>query len=238
MVAIDEEDWGELGILPSVETIQERINARYDALFHYDKSGERHAFVCSVCNIFIGHIDDLTWFPIEELKKKQYLLQWDIINVGSNSVPKALQEAYCFNDRDGHLKDDTDWLKKIALSPRSVIGRKNSNNRSKFGFSCCSSCSHGLKSGFTPFFAIVNGNYVGHPPPCLKDLTPVELSLLTPVQGYGYCFSYVGGAQKNLQGTMTFMRVEERKTARAIAQLEAMGVSEYVVVLQIGRAHV
>jgi hypothetical protein len=90
MVATELEEWGELGQLPSVEAIQERINTRFDKLFHYDKDGGRHAHVCCVCKKFIAHMDDLTWFSIDELKKNQYLLDWDKVSLDSSSIPSAL----------------------------------------------------------------------------------------------------------------------------------------------------
>ena len=39
-------DFGALGELPTVEDVQERCNKRFDELFHYDKKGERHPYVC------------------------------------------------------------------------------------------------------------------------------------------------------------------------------------------------
>jgi hypothetical protein len=84
-------------------------------------------------------------------------------------------------------------------------------------------------------YASVNQNAVGNAPVCLIELTEVELAFITPVQGYGYCFSYVGGKQRKLKGTMTFMRVEERTVCRAAMQLETMGLSDNLVVLVSGR---
>jgi hypothetical protein len=44
---------GPVGIVPSVEDIQQRINDTFDDLFHYDLAGNRHAYVCSFCDEFL-----------------------------------------------------------------------------------------------------------------------------------------------------------------------------------------
>mgnify|MGYP000526856432 CR=1 FL=1 len=85
-----------------------------------------------------------------------------------------------------------------------------------------------------PLHAIRNKNYVGGAPKCLTDFTEIELALLSPVHAHGYCFSYVGGKQKNLKETLTFMRVEERILARAVTQLRTMGLTKYIVILSTG----
>ena len=66
------------------------------------------------------------------------------------------------------------------------------------------------------------------------DLTEVELALLSPVRGYGFCFTWIGGRQRSLKGTMTFMRVEKRRIANAVLQLEAMGFNDHVLCLYTG----
>ena len=115
-----------------------------------------------------------------------------------------LEENYQLKVDDcfGQIEDLT-WLKELALSPRGIIGRKKEDKRSPWGVSCCMNCKNAIVKGHTPLYAIVNQNFVGHAPQVLQDLTPVELALISPVKGYGYCFSYVGGTNMNLKGTMT-----------------------------------
>jgi hypothetical protein len=214
------EQWPDIGDLPTVESIQERINERYDLMFHYDKNKTRHPYVCTICNEFIQCLEDLHWLTIKDLQKRRELLLWNIIQGNDESndqndqnAPQELQNSYVFNDIDGYLSDEErNWMKGIALSPRGVIGKKSNHHLSKHGFSCCNSCHFSLSAGRTPAKAIANSFYVGHAPACLKELTPVELALISPVKGYGYCFLYIGGAQMKLQGTLTFMRVKERAT--------------------------
>lgn len=233
MVATNVEEWGELGELPPVEAIQQAINTRYDAMFHYDHNEKRHAYVCTICNEFILCHEDLVWLQFETLKECRELLVWERLAANAKPVPQGLRDAYVFNDIDGHFRD-ADWIQGMALSPRGVTGKKSQHGNSKLGVSCCATCKNCLSNGVTPFNAIVNSHYVGHAPPCLRELTPVELALISPIKGYGYCFSYAGGTQKKLKGSMTFMRVKEDKIARAVGQLEAMEVSEYVIVLLNG----
>ena len=242
MVHTETEAYGDLGDLPSVDDIQKRINDRYDKLFYYDKERNRHPYVCSVCNELIPELEDLVWLSTDKLKKNANCLRWEHARKHPlSSVPKSLQEQYVFEDIDDALPPGTtSWMKSIALSPRGVAGRKTPH--SKIGVSCCSSCNNSVTNNKTPYNSIVNGNYVGCAPKELTDLTPVELALLSPVKGYGYCFSYGGGKQMQLKGTMTFMRVEEKKIARSAAQVEELtsvakpiGVSECVVVLLNGK---
>ena len=121
----------------------------------------------------------------------------------------------------------------MGLSPRGIVKEGSRPNASGV-FSCCHECGRSLRGKRTPHFAIVNRNHIGCAPPCLAELTEVELALITPVKGYGYCFTFQGGAQKNLKGTMTFMRVEERRIARAVMHLEGMGLTKHVVILLNG----
>ena len=121
------------------------------------------------------------------------------------------------------------------MSPRGTIGKKNNHHRSKLGFSSCSTCKLAIEGKYTPFYSIVNRNYVGCTPPCLEDFTEVELSMITPVHGYGYCHTYTGGKMKNLKGTMSFLRVKERKICRAVMHLVGMGLCKHIVVLLSGK---
>jgi hypothetical protein len=81
----------------------------------------------------------------------------------------------------------------------------------------------------------VNRNFVGHAPECLTSLLEVELAFISPVKGYGYCFSWVGGAQKRLGGNLTFMQVTEHKVLQAVSQLQGMGLTNHIVILLNGK---
>ena len=227
----DDGSFGPIGRLPPVSTIQANINSRYDELYYVDGNGERVPFVCLVCDEFIMHRDDLVWFPLKDLKKCEDVLHWDAVLSDDERIP-YLEEQFKFNDRENAIKNP-EWLNRMGLSPRGIV-KCAVNPKASGVFSCCKACATSLRGKRTPHFAIVNRNHIGCAPPCLSELTEVELALITPVKGYGYCFTFKGGAQKKLEGTMTFMRVEERRIARAIMQLEGMGLCKNVVVLLNG----
>ena len=231
-------DFGRLGVLPSVEDVQERCNAAFDNLFHRDKDGTRRPYVCSFCDEFIMCAQEKNFFPINDVKKKKDLFEWtEYLHPDELTGLNSLVDNYKFKDVDKRVIGDASWLNDLCLSPRGVIGQKidKRGRAGKFGFSCCNDCKHAISNNFTPFNAIINKNYVGEAPSCLKELTEVELAFLTPVKGYGYCFHWAGGAQKMLTGSMTFMRVEKRSIAKASAQLEAMGLKNHIVVLLSGK---
>jgi hypothetical protein len=66
---------------------------------------------------------------------------------------------------------------------------------------------------------------------CLND---VEIALLTPMRTYGFVFTYSGGKQCNLKGVLSYFRVKEYDIARAVMQLDVLGLNEHVVVLYTG----
>jgi hypothetical protein len=140
--------------------------------------------------------------------------------------------AFKFTDRDNRILPRK-LLDGLCFSPRGVIDQKS--NKSHWGLSSCNKCKHAISQNCVPYYAIVYNNYVGHAPACLTDLTEVELAFITPVKGYGYCFSWTGGAQKVLKGSLTFMRVKERSIVKAVAQLQGMGLSNHIVVLVNGK---
>ena len=229
-------DFGVLGELPTVDTVKERINSSFDNLFHYDKDGARCAFVCTFCDEYLMCAQDRNFVPIGDIRNKRHLFEWTsyITDASELLSLQALVDAYTFVDKDDRVRP-TNLLQGVCLSPRGVIGRKSNSNKSKWGFSCCNPCKNAISKNSVPYYAIINKNYVGHAPACLLDLTEVELSFITPVKGYGYCFSWSGGAQKVLKGSLTFMRVKERSIVRASAQLQGMGLSNHIVILLSGK---
>jgi hypothetical protein len=227
-------DFGVLGHVPSVEHVQAKINKSFDDLFYYDNNGDRHAYVCTFCDEFLLCAQERNFIPLTDIRKKRQLFEWSTYIDDTNDL-RALQplvDAYKFNDRDNRIRP-TKLLEGLCLSPRGVIDRKS--NKSKWGLSCCNKCKHAISQNHVPYYAIVNNNYAGHAPPCLTDLTEVELAFITPVKGYGYCFLWTGGAQKVLKGSLTFMRVKERSIVRAVAQLQGMGLSNHIVILLNGK---
>ena len=223
-----------LSDLPSVSEIQERINRRYDETFKYDK-GKYLPYVCSVCDEFILHRNELQYLPLDQLKKNQDCLKWSSVLEDESRIPDV-EEYYKFSDTLPPTQQAVHgaYIYSLALSPRGTLGKKGKGNRSKLGLTCCCTCKSDVTKGNTPFLSIVNKNFVGCAPQCLVDLTDLELAMITPCKGYGYCMTYTGGAMKNLRGTLTFMRVEERQIAESTEQFKGLGLTDHVVVLLSG----
>ena len=219
-----------LGSVPTPEAVQTRINERYDKLMHTVGDEERAVHVCSICDEVLIHEREFDWISIDRLRNKRSCIKWSKVLRPEERIP-AIEEQYRFkNDPTNKIRDKT-WLSEVALSPRGCIGRPGTHGNAKYSFSCCSTCKASINSSVTPFYSIVNRNFVGCPPTCLTELNEVELAFITPVSSWGYCFTYQGGKQKNLKGTLSFMRVKERSIARAAVHMEQMGLCQHVVVL-------
>jgi hypothetical protein len=65
--------FGPIGELPSLDDIQNRINERYNGLFHTDKLGNRHPYVCLVCDELLLCKRDVNFYAVDKFKKK---LSW------------------------------------------------------------------------------------------------------------------------------------------------------------------
>jgi hypothetical protein len=194
-------NFGPLGYLPDVPTIQERINERFDNMFHYDLGGFRHAFVCTFCDEYLISSHDVNYLAIDMVRANRDLFLWSnyITDCTMLDDIQPLINAYAFQDVENRVVPN-DWLNGLCLSPRGVIGTKSPVNQ-KFGFSCCKKCKQWIKAKKLPFYSIVNGNYVGYAPECLSSLNELELAFISPVKGYGYCLSWVGGTQKCLKAS-------------------------------------
>jgi hypothetical protein len=216
-----------------VASVQECINRRYNESFIWNQDGSFQPYVCSFCDEFLLHEHDQSYVNLDTVKKKWKLLAWCEHVDRLDRIP-ALESAFRFLDEKNLFKDN-DLLMKLALSPRGIIGKKRHARGCRWGFSSCNTCKWAITNGYTPFHAIVNQNFVGNAPECIKELTEVERSIVTPVAGVGYCHTYTGGKTMNLKGTFTYFRVEERRIAKAVAQLERMGLTKHVVVVLTGK---
>ena len=91
---------------------------------------------------------------------------------------KTIEEQYEFNTKDKDLA----WTKGMALSPRGCLYTKPQTRmggrRSKPGFTCCEHCKDCCEMNQVTLYSIINYNFVGGAPDCLRCLTPVELAFL------------------------------------------------------------
>ena len=59
--------------------------------------------------------------------------------------------------------------------------------------------------------------------------------MISPVKTFGYCFSYTGGIQKQLKGSLSYYKVKFESIVRSTLHFEALGLTNTVVVLLYGR---
>jgi len=83
--------------------------------------------------------------------------------------------------------------------------------------------------------AIANGYFMGTPPSCLTELNDVELALLTPVKTFGYVFSYTGGKNMKLKGSLSYYRVNVHSIAKAVMNLDVLGLHKNIVTVFYGK---
>ena len=96
-VALDVFDF--VGAVKTVECVQANINRRYDDLFVVDPWNKTlKPYVCSVCDEFILHWDQLDWLFFDMLKTNQECLNWD-------SVLQARPERCPLAERSFEFRD-------------------------------------------------------------------------------------------------------------------------------------
>lgn len=214
--------------------VKDRINQRFDELYRQNEEGLFQPYVCLICDQLLKP-KQINLLSISMLKRNSSLLKpstW-------NGVSPVLADCYRYTGADfGNIDgdDDTpeDWIQEMLLSPRACYIARQDQRRTE-GFTVCSSCKSSLQQSTMPKYAIANNYCVGSPPQCLMDLTAVELAVLTPVRTHGYCFSYTGGVQKQLKGSLSYYKVNISSIARAVTHFDVLGLGNNVVVMLYGQ---
>ena len=213
----------------SMADVKQRVNNRFDKRLVKDIGGKYKPHVCAVCDKLLKPLD-VQALPLDCLEENQDLLK----PTAWNPVPEALANDYKYRGNTGGANAiDTNWINDLLLSPRASYVNGN-DGRCAEGLSVCSGCKGCLQKGQMPKYAIANNYCFGTPPQCLLDLTDIELALLTPVKTYGYCFSYTGGMQKQLKGSLSYYKVKVESIARLTAHFDVLGLTDNVVVLLYG----
>ena len=212
--------------LPSTEQIIQRINDRYDKLFHTRNDGVKVPYVCAVCDKLLISSEDNCFVSTRKMKSFKDCISWN--NVADIARKEAIQQYYTFDASSWGGNVNLEFLEGMALSPRSVLYKKKQS-----GFACCKHCYHNICRKTIPRHSIVNFNYCGGAPKCLTDLNEVELAFITPIKHYGCYFNWQGG--KQMKGSLSFMSVDKEKVAQASAQFQAMGLNSNIVVLYDGK---
>ena len=213
------------------------INEDFRSLFVEDCNGNTRAPVCSVCDCFIlpeeREIVPLKWLLDEDRLRFLRPAAW-------NCIDSSLRECYKLDlsdmmEDDDPLKVDAviELVKSLMLSPRSTYVRSMRNRRYS-GLTACSSCKMQVQTRERPATSICNNYCMGTPPLCLALLEDAELAYLSPVKEYGYCFSYTGGRQRCLEGSLSYFRVKTASIVRAITQLDVLGMTKDVIVVIYG----
>ena len=140
-----------IGPVVDSHEIRERINARFENLYKCQSDGKLVPFVCTFCDEILFHEKDVNYLKYDVLKKESRVLSWKTHLDKSDRIPQ-LEANFKFTDGIPVKFGDTTWLRGLALSPRGTFGRKKEDNRSPWGFSCCSTCKNGITNGQTPLF--------------------------------------------------------------------------------------
>ena len=217
------------------DAVKERINERVNELYNTNADGDLIPYVCAVCDEFILSRNEIDVLSIAKMKASCKLLSWSSNFSGEERIG-AIEAFYKFPEYDDLPRQERrSWLDEMALSPRGSL--KQMHVRQARGFVVCKRCRECLckkRGPVMPPNAIANKKHVGCPPQELLELNDIERSFLTPIRSYGYFFTFEGGHMKQMRGSMTFMRVEERSLAKSVATLESMGLTKHVIVMTSG----
>ena len=212
-----------------VDTIREAIKKRFDALINVTELNGRYVMkpnICGVCDEFMKQCDIciLNFKAIKEC--------YSLLGRKYGTLYHEGCRDYWF--RDGNQYDSTIPWERIFLSPDTQV-RQIGNRQDEFGIIVCKTCKDSLNKRTMPKMAISNGFYFGNPPECLLCLTEIERAFLTPVKTYGFCFSYTGGFQKELKGSLSYYKVKMSSIARTAAHFVTLGMTDNIVVLLYGK---
>jgi hypothetical protein len=209
-----------------------------------DRSGNvtYEPYTCAICDNFVK-------------KRNLQICSWSVLEKNRTKLfPKTIQKL------DEQLIRDYTWEERVhdpqtgkeinfegmMLSPRLQYAFEPKNKRNKNsskiggklkGLYVCKFCLSQLKSSKTPKFAICNGFFFGIPPKELVELNDVELAFISPVKAFGYCFAYTGSSRLSmqLQGTLSFFKVDASSIVDSVAKFSALQFKENIVVLLYGK---
>jgi hypothetical protein len=214
-------------------TVQAAINERFDSLYTRNDEGIPVPYVCISCDKLID-AQSVQVLQLDDLKK--YGKPLKVSDFNKLEQNEELRKCYIFKGGIGEETEEYDrsWIEELLLSPRSTFMRNFGKNE-KSGFSVCGGCKSLLKMGKKPKFSIANNYCFGNPPACLTELTDLELAYISPVKTHGYCFSYTGGLQKQLKGSLSYYKVRINSIAREVSTFDVLGLTKNIVVLLYGK---
>jgi len=220
----------------------QQINRRIEQEFYGDNdSGNVYPYVCFCCDRLLTYSETVVATPRHLHDLSSYLKPPTLVDDTGISECYRISNSFWWNRVGEDIKRTIPGVEKLLLSPRSIFvdTERNSTKDAKLwsqsGLLCCRSCHLGLSKKQLPKYAIANGYFVGSPPACLTELNDVELAMLTPVKSFGYVFSYTGGKNMKLQGNLTYYRVKFESIAKAVMNLDVLGLHENIVTVLYGK---
>ena len=111
-------------------------------------------------------------------------------------------------------------MNDCLLSKRGICIMKNKHT----SFVLCSECHSCIRKNKRPTKAIANGFFSGTPPKELTDLRESEIAMLTTVKTFGFCYTFTGGRNRKLKGTLGYFKV--RKESVAVVAAVALKLSD------------
>jgi hypothetical protein len=207
--------------------VRENINCSMSQWHLINSDKTIRPLVCILCDRFIFP-DSNKHLSLDKLTQMQFLFYPNSdVNIVSASLASCyripLPDAPICNEVKRDLKID-----QCLLSPRSSYVLLNENGDG--GYNLCNACNAYINKNQRPKFCIANNYCFGSPPPCLLNLTDVELATITTVRTYGYTFCYTGGQKHKLCGTLSYYKVEKDTVVRSIANLDASKVNIAIII--------
>jgi hypothetical protein len=179
--------------------------------------GSMRAKVCVCCDCF------LNWNESKLLSEKMLLKMEDKLKGYCDVIP-SLHTYY--------TAPDCDKLDHLLLSPRAtfVVCDDDENG----GFLSCNDCFSLIQVGKLPMFAIANGKTIGEAPPCLAELNPVELALISKAKTEKHIFQYYGGCHQSIRGWHTMYASDINQLNAVMNQLENSGDDNAIATVLLG----
>ena len=215
---------------PNVFTLRAACNKAFDSLYCQQRTKDatiNRIPVCIICDRFVRRKERV---HVTSTK----LQEWN----AKLRMPDSLSDQLNDNQRHSITSEyRVEGLDDMLLSPRSpkIIPRGVKTLPGEAAYVACRSCKLTLQQNKRPVEAIANGYAIGSTPDCISKLTDFELSYLCPVKTFGYCFSYIGGKQKQLSGYLSYYKVSPASIATSAAHLSALNLNDNVVVVLSGK---
>ena len=199
----------------TVSNIEYDVNRAMDESV-FVQNGVCKPYVCVVCNKYLMRHEV---FYIE----KKFLESHSDLLIGNEELPNIVRQFYKYVGPGTSKR-----LQKLLLSSNAVF-LPGSNK-----FVSCKLCSKEIKAKVTPKFAISNGFAFGPVPRQIKELTDIELALITPCRVHVHVLTFLGG-HKGLKGFHSLVKTNLKRTVGALKTMESYeDFPEKVYVLTTG----